>query len=152
MTFCLIALDKIVDFMTKGDILLLGDFNAYIPNNAFDYIEGDELDQHIPVPDDISHPDIPLKRNTMEFLEVNHNGKLLLEICKLVLARILNGRFVGDISGRSTRFSIYRNVDITDKLPNVIHYVVSIVNLLSKIKYLSVPRYFQTWSSRKVPT
>ena len=33
------------DFMIKGDILLMGDFNAYIPNNAFDYIENDELDQ-----------------------------------------------------------------------------------------------------------
>ena len=35
----------------------MGDFNAYIPNNAFDYIEGDELDEHIPLPEDICHPD-----------------------------------------------------------------------------------------------
>ena len=85
------------DFMTKGDILLMGDFNAYIPNNAFDYIY---------------HPDIPLKRNTVEFCEVNHNGKLLLEMCK--------------------------NVDVTDKLPSVSDYAVSNVNLLSKVKYFSV--------------
>ena len=31
----------------------MGDFNAYIPNNAFDYIEDDELDDHIPLPDNI---------------------------------------------------------------------------------------------------
>ena len=56
------------------------------------------------------HPDIPLKRNTMEFREVNHNGKLLLEMCK--------------------------NVDVTDKLPS--DYAVSNVNLLSKVKYFSI--------------
>ena len=124
--------------MTKGDILLMGDFNAYIPNNAFDYIEGDELDEYIPLPDDIYHPDIPLKRNTMEFREFNHNGKLLLEMCKSVSARILNGRLRGDTSGRFTRFPIYQNVDVTDKLPSVIDYAVSNVNLLSKIKYFSL--------------
>ena len=130
------------DFMTKGDILLMGDFNAYIPNNAFaiDYIEGDELDEHIPLPDDICHPGIPLKikRNTMEFPEINYNSKLLLERCKSVSARILNGRLVGDTSGRFTRFPVYPNVDVTDKLPSLIDYAVSNVNLLSKVKYFSV--------------
>ena len=53
--------------------------------------EDDELDEHIPLPDDICHPDIPSKRNTMEFRD---NDKLLLEMCKSVSARILNGRLV----------------------------------------------------------
>ena len=100
------------DFMPKCGIILMGDFNAYIPNRAFDYIEGDELDDHIPLADDIYHPDNPLKRNTMEFREVNRNGKLLLQMCKSVSARILNGRLVGDTSGRFTRLPIYENVDV----------------------------------------
>ena len=45
---------------------------------------------------------------------------------------------VGDISGRFTRFPVYQNVDVTDKLPSVIDYAVSNVNLLSKLKYFSV--------------
>ena len=120
------------DFMSKGDILLMRDFNAYIPNNAFDYIEDDELDYHIPLPDDIYQPDIPLTRNTMEFRKVNHNGKLLLEMCKSVSARILNGRLIDDTSGRFTRFPTYQNVDVTDKLLSVIDYSVSNVNLFQK--------------------
>ena len=116
----------------------MGDFNAYIPNNAFDYIEDDELDEHIPLPDDIYHPDIPSKRNTMEFCEFNHNGKLLLEMCKSVSARILDGRLASDTSGRFIRFPICQNVDVTDKLPSVIDYAVSNVTLLPKIKYFSV--------------
>ena len=58
------------DFLTKGDISLMGDFNAYKPNNAFDYIEGDEIDQHIPLPDDIYHPDIPLKKTLWNFVRL----------------------------------------------------------------------------------
>ena len=80
----------------------MGDFNPYIPNNAFHYIEGDELDKTIALPVGIYHPDIPLKRNTVEFREVSHDGKFLLEICKSVSARILNGRLVGDSSARFT--------------------------------------------------
>ena len=53
----------------------------------------------------------------MEFREVNHNGKLLLEMCKSVSARILNGRLCGDTSGRFTRFPIYQNADVTDNYP-----------------------------------
>ena len=74
------------DFMTKGDILLMVDLNAYIQKNAFDYLEDDELDEHIRLPDDTYHPDISLKKNNMEFREVNHNGKLLLEMRKSVVA------------------------------------------------------------------
>ena len=53
----------------------------------------------------------------MEFREVNHNGKLLLEMCKSVSARILNGRLCGDTSGRFTRFSIYQNADVQIRYP-----------------------------------
>ena len=66
----------------------------------------------------------------MEFRELNHNGKSLLEMYKSVSVRIFNGRLVGDTSGRFTRFSIYQNVDVTDKLPGLIDYAVSNVNLL----------------------
>ena len=106
--------------------------------NAFDYLEDDELDEHIPLPDDTYHPDISLKKNNMEFREVNHNGKLLLEMRESVSAGILNERLISDTSGRFTRFPIYQNVDVTDKLPSAIDYAVSNVNLLSKIKYFSV--------------
>ena len=59
-------------------------------------------------------------------------------MCKSVSARIPNGRLVGDTSDKFTRFPVYQNVDVTNKLTSVIDYAVSNVNLLSKIKYFYV--------------
>ena len=50
------------EFMAKGKVLLMGDFSAYVPNDSLDYIS----DDHIPIPNDIYCPDIPLARKTME--------------------------------------------------------------------------------------
>ena len=68
----------------KGKVLIMGDFNAYVPNDSLDYISGDDLDDHIL--NDIYCPDIPLERKTMEFRELNKNGKALLDLCKTVLS------------------------------------------------------------------
>ena len=59
-------------------------------------------------------------------------------MCKSVSARIHNGRLVGDTSGRFTRFPIYQDVDVTDKLPRVTDYAISNIHLLSKFNYFSV--------------
>ena len=56
-------------------------------------------------------------------------------MCKPASARMLNRTLVGDTSGRFTRFAIYQTVDVTDKLPSVIDYAVSNVNLLSILPF-----------------
>ena len=98
--FDLIKQDR-AEFMVKGKVLIIGDFNAYVPNDSLDYI-GDDVEMIISIPNDIYCPDISLERKTMEFRELNKNGKSLLDLCKTVSVRIAYGRVVGDESGRFT--------------------------------------------------
>ena len=51
--------------------MIMADFNAHLPINALDYIADDDLDSHIPLPNNVYSPDIPLARNTMELKELN---------------------------------------------------------------------------------
>ena len=78
---------------------------------------------HIPITNDIYCPDIPLERKTMEFRELNKNGKALLDLCKTVSVRIVNGRVEGDESGRFTRFPMNQNPNNSDDFyPSVLDY------------------------------
>ena len=101
-----------------------------------DFIEGDIMDDHVPLPDDVYQPDIP--RNTMEMKNLNQNGELLLDICKSVPLRILNGRTSGDLMGRFTRYPIYYGQNETNPLPSVIDYALGNHDILRKIKYFSI--------------
>ena len=106
--------------MSNGNLLLMGDLNAYLPRGVTDFIEGDIMDDRVHLPDDVYQPDIPIPRNTMEMKNLNQNGKLLLDICKSVSLRILNGRTSGDLTGRFTRYPIYYGQNETNPLPSVI--------------------------------
>ena len=68
--------EDISDFSQVGDTLLMGDINAHIANNTPDYIQGDVIDGHVPTPDDLNQPDIPISRNTMEVENTCPQGKL----------------------------------------------------------------------------
>ena len=68
------------EFMSNGNLLLMGDLNAYLPRGVTDFIEGDIMDDHVPLPDDVYQPDIPIPKNTMEMKNLNQNGKLLLDM------------------------------------------------------------------------
>ena len=112
------------EFMSNGNLLLKGDLNAYLPSGVTDFIEGDIMDDHVPLPDDVYQPDIPIPRNTMEMKNLNQNGKLLLDICKSVPLCILNGRTSGDLMGRFTRYPIYYGQNETNPLLSVIDYAL----------------------------
>ena len=107
-----------------------------------DFIEGDIMDDHVPLPDDVYQPDIPIPRNTMEMKSLNQNGKLLLDICKSVPLRILseglNGRTSGDSMGRFTRYPIYYGQNEANPLPSVIDYALGNHDILRKTKYFSI--------------
>ena len=132
--FDLIKQDS-VEFMIKGNVIIMADFNAHVPINALDYIADDDLDSHIPLPNNVYSPEVPLARNTMELKELNQNGKSLIEMCKSMSVRILNGRVAGDNCGKFTRFPIYERAN---EEPNVTDYALSDTEFLSKIKYFSV--------------
>ena len=116
--------------------MIMADFNAHVPINALDYIADDDLDSHIPLPNDVYSPDIPLARNTVELKELNQNVKSLIEMCKSMSVRILNGRVAGDNCGKFTRFPIYERAN--NEEPSVIDYALFDTEFLSKIKYFSV--------------
>ena len=115
--------------------MIMADFNAYVPNDSLDYIVNDDLDNHVPLPNGIYCPDIPLTRNTMEHRELNQNGKSLIEMCKSISLRIVNGRVAGDKCGKFTRFPMYESAN---DQPSVLDYALSDTVLLPKIKFLSV--------------
>ena len=72
------------EFISNGNLLLMGDLNVYLPRGVTDFIEGDIMDDHVPLPDDVYQPGIPIPENTMEMKNLNQNGKLLFDICKSV--------------------------------------------------------------------
>ena len=123
------------EFMGNGNVMIMADFNAYVPNGSLHYIVNDGLDNHIPLPNGIYCPDTPLTRNTMELRELNQNGKSLIELCKSTSVRIVNGRVIWDNCGKFTRFPIYESANYQ---PSVLDYALSDTVLLPKIKFFSV--------------
>ena len=79
----LTLLNKIdsAEFMIKGNVMIMADFNAHVPINTLDYIADDDLYSHIPLPKNVYSPDVQLARNTMELRELNQNGKSWIEMC-----------------------------------------------------------------------
>ena len=58
----------------------------------------------------------------MELRKLNPNGELLIDMCKSVSVRIVNGRVAGDNCGQFTRFPIYdsANDQLTDRWPRIV--------------------------------
>ena len=125
--------EDISDFSQVGDTLLMGDINAHIANNTPDYIQGDVIDGHVPTPDDLNQPDIPISRNTMEVENTCPQGKLLLSLCKAIPLFILNGRYLGDSCGRYP----FRTEGFTEN-PSVIDCGIANPQLLERVRYFRV--------------
>ena len=90
------------NFKTKGNVMVMGAFNAWVSKNSTDYIENDSADEFSFLPDGVYTPDVLLLRKTMELGENNKNGNCSLNLCKDI--RILNGRSFGDSLGKFTRY------------------------------------------------
>ena len=71
----------------------------------------------------------------MELRKLNPNGELIIDMCKSVSVRIVNGRVAGDNCGQFARFRIY---DSANDQPSVLDYALSDTAVLPKIKYFSV--------------
>ena len=111
---------------------------AYLPKHLVDYIDNDAVDNHVPVPVNIYNSDPAMPRNTLEVRNINQNGRPLLEMCKSIPVRILNGRTFGDTIGNFTRYPIYNSQNEPQSLPNVTDYALADPCLFTKIKYFSV--------------
>ena len=88
----------ILNFSSKGSILLLGDFNS----RTGKYSDSVCHEGHNIITNDQSDSSFrPSQRNSYDN-ELNSHGKRLLDICKSADLKILNGRVSGDTLGRPT--------------------------------------------------
>ena len=95
---------------------ILGDLNGRTSSDA-DFIN-EEYDNHSPLQDISSYVhDTPLERNNMDKNPVDGHGKMILNLCKNLQVRILNGRTSGDRWGVPTRYPLHRK-----EKPSVIDY------------------------------
>ena len=116
----------ILNFATKGSILLMGDFNARTGKYSDSVChEGN----NIIVNDQSEYSYCPIRRNSYDN-ELNSHGKRLLDICRSADLKILNGRVSGDTLGRAT-FHGRNGISVVDYaicdqdiLSNVAHFVV----------------------------
>ena len=137
---------EILQFSQKGNMLLLGDFNART-SKLDDFIskEGNTFIKDIT--ENSAHPP---KRNNFDS-SVNDHGKVLLQLCKNCNLRILNGRTLGDSLGKPT----YHGRHGTSLLDYAICHqdlVPRIENLVIKPpSYLSDHSQILTWVKTKLP-
>ena len=120
-----------IKYNLNGDIMVMGDINAHINCNDYDFILNDSdgvLDSFLPN-NYISDNHQPL-RNTVVNQTTNSYGKNILDLCISTQMRILNGRTVGDSMGKATYFN-YNGVTINDYclcsatfLKNIINFQV----------------------------
>ena len=129
-------LDKIeTHFIDGGDnFIIMGDLNGRTKLGE-DFVR-DYSDDHSPINVPFYKKDSYLKRRNMDDHIIDAQGKLILEICKNSTLRILNGRTIGDTSGKFTRYP----VNLFDK-PSVIDYAICSQSLLEEIPYFMVLPY-----------
>ena len=113
-------------------MIIFGDLNG--KTGTEDDFVRDNLDDHSPV---ASNPcyvrDIPSARRNMDLHPLDQQGKRILETCKNMSLRILNGRVTGDETGKFTRYPKHcrespSTIDYalcsTDTLPDISKFVV----------------------------
>ncbi|CAG2194702.1 unnamed protein product [Mytilus edulis] len=130
------GLESEISFLSsKGNFLLMGDFNSRVSNYS-DFVANDENNinlTHI-LPDNYKS-DFQLTRKSQDKI-INPQGRDLLDLCVSAQLRILNGRFIGDLLGNMTFFSM--------KGCSVVDYAITSESLLSSVNYFIVktPSYF----------
>ena len=128
---------KIRAIEDETDILIMGDLNART-GTELDYIEHDN-DKNIPIPEDIYETDslLNIPRGSMD-KSTNGYGQRLLELCKTIPLRILNGRKLGDILGSFTCYK-YNGQSVVD-------YCLASPTLMNKIAQFEVHAFLPTLS------
>ena len=127
--------NDIAHYSTKGNIMLLGDFNARTSKNV-DYIskEGSSY-----INDVTENSSLPRNRENFDNI-INNHGKKLLELCKHCNLRILNGRKTGDSFGKPTFHGKHGT--------SVVDYIICDQELAQSIENFIVkpPTYFSDHS------
>ena len=95
--------DKIETKVDPKNLIIFGDLNGKTGKED-DFVR-DNFDEHSPVADNPCYvSDIPCDRENLDTHSIDQQGKRILEICKNMSLRILNGRVTGDELGKFTRY------------------------------------------------
>ena len=100
-----------VKYSNLGHVMVQGDFNGYT-NTKPDYITFDD-NSNIDQEDDQYVADSISPRNNLDRKLINNSGRLLLNLCQESGLRILNGRTIGDLSGKFTCIT-YNGCSVVD--------------------------------------
>ena len=123
-------LDKLSQCSNDGQFLLLGDMNARTQTMA-DFITNENND-HIPTPPPELYEMDTVEtrcRNNMD-KGFNSYGPKLIDLCKTVPLRILNGRVLGDLFGKYTCFTPRGN--------STVDYAAVSPRLFKSVRYFSI--------------
>lgn len=91
----------IAKFQKDGNIMILGDLNARTGNKS-DHIRNDS-DRYLPINNlNIYNRDEQLETRNNQDIQLNPRGQSLIDLCISSQIRIMNGRTLGDLSGRFT--------------------------------------------------
>jgi exonuclease III len=128
----ILRLEEKIAYKNPNNHLVMGDLNGRT-SDTHDFIQ-EENDCHSPL-QDIDHytPDIPLSRQNSDTNPVDTNGKLILNLCKTLQMRILNGRTPGDRWGAPTRFPLHKA-----EKPSLIDYAICTSTLMHRVESLFV--------------
>ncbi|XP_006822537.1 uncharacterized protein LOC102802199, partial [Saccoglossus kowalevskii] len=120
----------ILQFSLKGDVLLVGDFNARI--GSLDDRIDDSKNMHLPLPSYYINDNLG-NRNTMVVNSsccINKFGKKIIQLCIDCNLIILNGRTIGDSTGKYTCH--------TPQGSSTIDYGITSKNLCDSLQYFKV--------------
>ena len=126
--------ENVRKYSSKGEIIIMGDINAHIGRNDYDYITMDSNDPLIDnLPDSYIVDSVLKDRNFIKEQSTNSHGKEIVDICVSAKLRILNGRTLGDTMGRETCYN-FNGSAIDD-------YCICSTPLLSSILTFEVGEY-----------
>ena len=111
-----------------GEIILGGDFNSRLGEKHNDYILSD-TNEFLPIDSSVTETDIFTFRNSQD-KKTNTNGKQFVDLCMVNNLKILNGRKIGDLTGKYTCHQ-YNGSSVVD-------YIIVEPNIFEKINYFQV--------------
>ena len=126
-------LDKLETKLVDGgeNYIIMGDLNGR--TKLGDDFVRDGSDKHSPINAPFYTKDTQLARTNPDTHPIDQQGRKILQICKSLPVRILNGRTHGDLPGRWTRYPMKPNEN-----PSVIDYSLCSIPIMEDIKSFTV--------------
>ena len=132
---CQLLEGDVSKYLKLGDVYMCGDFNSRT-GNGLDYVHNDGNDPYISHPPGYSPDNFAIKRCNQDLI-TNSYGQWLLDLCISMKLCILNGRSIGDLTGKFTCLKTTGQ--------SVVDYHISSKSLFKSILYFKVES-FTEWS------